>query len=376
MVTTQSDRCMIKHLNFPLAVLVAIAGFSALSSTSIAADGRSDPRPVVAAEAKTTPFVDRIEALGTLRANESVEIKANVAEQITAIAFDDGQRVKKGDLLVKMLAIEEEALIVEAQSTANEARQQFERVQQLAKSGASALSSLDESRRIYETARARLGAIESRLTDLRIVAPFDGIVGLRNISIGALLQPGDLITTLDDDSIMKLDFSVPSTFLTAIRAGVPIKAHARAFGDEPFLGEITSVSSRVDPVTRSVAVRAKIPNPERKLLPGLLMTVEILSNKREAVTIPEEALMPLGNGNSVFVIDESQTPTVVTSRSVEIGTRRTGEVEIVSGLNSGEKVVTRGDMTLIEGSPVTVMALADSKTKLPEMLNQAEEQKP
>lgn len=360
---------MINHSQRTTSMCAIMCGLIAsFIADSPAAEARKPVPPVIAAEAKSTPFEDRIEALGTLRANESVEIKANVAEQVTEIAFDDGQRVKKGDLLVKMLAVEEEALIVEAQSTANEARQQYERVQQLARTGASAVASLDESRRIFETAKARLGAIESRLTDLRILAPFDGIVGLRNISIGARLQPGDMITTLDDDRVMKLDFSIPSTFIEAVRPGVPIKAQARGFGKEPFSGEITSVSSRVDPVTRSIVVRAEIPNPERKLLPGLLMTVEILTNQRKSVTIPEEALMPLGSGNSVFVIDESQSPAVVANRVVEIGTRRAGEVEIFSGLAVGEKVVVRGDMTLTDGAAVSIMAMADSTTKLSEML--------
>ncbi len=332
------------------------------------AEERKAP-PVVVAEVKESQFVDRIEALGTLRANESVDVKANVSETVTQISFDDGQRVTRGDVLVKLLAIEEDALIVEAESTANEAKQQFERAQQLARTGASSVAALDEARRVYETARARLGAIQSQLTDLRIVAPFDGVVGLRNISIGALLQPGDLITTLDDDSVMKLDFSVPSTFLPVLRPGVPITAEARAFGDEPFRGEITSVSSRIDPVTRSIIVRARIPNPERKLVPGLLMTVEVLSNQRNSITIPEDALMPEGTKNSVYVLDETSSPPVIRKRDVVIGTRRTGEVEISAGLTAGEKVVTRGDMTLTDGSPVSIMAVATSESSLTEMLD-------
>lgn len=325
--------------------------------------------PVVVAEARMSQFVDRIEALGTLRANESVDVKANVSETVISIGFDDGQRVKQGALLVKLLAIEEESLIVEAQSTANEAKQQFERAQQLARTGAASVATLDEARRVYETAKARLGAIESRLTDLRIVAPFDGVVGLRNISVGTLLQPGDLITTLDDDSVMKLDFTVPSTFLAALRPGIPITAEARAFGDNPFHGEITSVASRVDPVTRSVVVRAEIPNPDRKLLPGLLMTVEVLSNARDSIAIPEDALMPHGTENAVYVLNDSTNPPVIQRREIKIGTRRTGEVEVLDGLVSGEKVVTRGGMTLSEGTAVTILAEATSESKLPEMLN-------
>lgn len=205
------------------------------------------PAQVIVAEAKTIPFVDRIEALGTLRANESVDLSANVAENVEKIGFDDGQRVKRGAILVEMLGTEEAAMLVEAQSTANEAKLQFERASQLAQTGASSVSELDQARRVYETAKARLAAIKSQIKDLVIVAPFDGVVGLRNISVGALVQPGDLITTIDDDSVMKLDFTVPSTFLSAMTPGTPIQARARAFSKEEFTGQITAVGSRGGP---------------------------------------------------------------------------------------------------------------------------------
>lgn len=353
--------------HFP-ACLLAVFCTASASTTVFAAEGKA-PSPVIVAEATSTEFVDRIEALGTLRANESVDIRANVSEIVTRLTFDDGQRVTKGDVLVELRAVEAEALIVEAESTANEAKQQFQRSRQLASTGASSVAALDEARRIYETARARLGAIQSRLTDLRVVAPFDGVVGLRNISVGALLQPGDLVTTLDDDSVMKLDFPVPSTFLSVVRPGIPIAATARAFGEEPFQGGITSVASRADPNTRSVIVRAEIPNPERRLIPGLLMTVEVLANVRESVTIPEEALMPLGTKNSVYVLDESSSPPVMRTRSVKIGARREGEVEIIDGISVGEKVVTRSDTTLSEGSAVTILATSTTSSTLSELLN-------
>lgn len=327
------------------------------------------PAPVIVAEAVEREFTDRIEALGTLRANESVEVTANVTEVVERIGFEDGERVKQGDVLVELVQTEEEALIVEARATANEAKLQYERALQLAKSGASARSDLDESRRIYETTKARLGAIESQLTDLRIVAPFDGIVGLRNISVGTLVQPGEMITTLDDDSVMKLDFAVPSTFLSVLEAGTPVEAVTRGFGDEKFRGEISSVSSRVDPVTRAVTVRAVIPNPEQKLKPGLLMTVVIASRPRNSVAVPEEALMPQGATTAVFVIDDEVTPPVVRRREVVVGKRRAGEVEIEEGLQAGERVVTRGAMMLGDGATIQVTAVDDGKTPIGELLN-------
>ena len=176
----------------------------------------------------------------------------------------------------------------------DEASRQYQRVKSLANQGTAARSLLDERRRQWETARARLAAIESRLADRLVTAPFAGVVGLRNISPGALVEPGDPITTLDDDSTMKLDFAVPSIYLGSLQPGMAVVARARAYGDRPFRGEVSGVDSRVDPVTRSIVVRAVLPNPHRALKPGMLMEVELQMNPREALVIPEEALVPQG----------------------------------------------------------------------------------
>jgi len=314
------------------------------------------PTAVTVASAVEKPVADRIEALGTLRANESVDLTAKATETVVGIGFIDGQRVRKGDILVRLSSTEEEALLNEARSTADEARLQYERAKQLAGQGATSTAQLDEARRIYETAKARVLAFESRIGDLTISAPFDGIVGLRNISIGALVQPGDLITTVDDDSVMKLDFPVPSTFLPHITPGTPVFAQASAFGAKAFEGEIRSTGSRVDPVTRTILVRADIPNPDRILKPGLLMKVELRSNPRDALVIPEECLMPVGRKNFVMVVGDSAEGAVARRREVVTGLRIEGEVEILEGLRAGERVVTAGAFKVGDGAPVVVAA--------------------
>lgn len=334
------------------------------------------PVPVVVTEVREEKFVDAIEALGTLRANEAVNLTANVAETVVEVAFEDGDRVRKGQVLVKMVSAEEEALLEEAEATATEAKRQFERASQLASSGASSVSELDEARRISQTARARYTAIASQVKDRVIVAPFDGVVGFRNISVGALVQPGDLITTLDDDRSMKLDFQVPSPFLPALVPGTPIVAETRAFPDREFEGTITSVGSRIDPVTRSVTVRASLPNPDRELKPGLLMTVRIRSNPRTTLVLPEESLLPRGRTNSVFVVDESKTPPIAERREVEIGSRRAGEVEILSGLTAGEKVVTRGAMNVAPGAPLRIIGRSSEDETLEELIGTTQASRP
>lgn len=329
------------------------------------------PPPVVLAAAAGESITDRIEALGTLRANESVELTATVTQTIAELGFSDGERVKKGQVLASMTSQEERALLNEATATADEARRQFERAQQLAKTGATSVSSLDEARRNNDTAQARLKAIDSRYRDLIVLAPFDGVVGLRNISVGALVRPGDLITTIDDDRTMKLDFAVPSRFLGSLAPGLAVEAKTSAFGDEVFRGEILSVDSRVDPVTRTVTVRAQIPNPERLLKPGLLMTVELLGRPRTAVMIPEGALMPLGTKSFVLVVSEESGVPLAQRREVEIGARQPGSVEILSGIQPGERVVTHGTQRASQGGPVRISAVDDGKTPVLEQVQAA-----
>jgi membrane fusion protein (multidrug efflux system) len=246
--------------------------------------------------------------LGTLHANETVELTATVSEIVTDVHFEDGQRVTAGTILVEMTNEEEHALIEEERSTLTEAKKQYDRLRPLVERGAASTSLLDQRRREYETARARLRAIESKLRDRLIIAPFTGVVGLRNVSVGALIEPGDVITTLDDDSVMKLDFTVPSIHLASLKKGLPIVATSPALAGRQFEGIVSSVNSRIDPVTRAVVVRAILPNPERLLKPGLLMQVTLLKNPRDVLVIPEEALIPSGRDNHVLVVDRSPNP--------------------------------------------------------------------
>jgi membrane fusion protein (multidrug efflux system) len=325
---------------------------------------------VIVKEAKIDRFVDRVAALGTLRANETVDLSATVTDTVTAIHFDDGQRVKESDVLIEMTSAEEHALLEEARSTLDEAQKQYDRVKPLVERGAAARSQLDEQRRDYDTARARYRAIESRLQDRLIVAPFAGVVGLRNISVGALIEPGDIITTLDDDSVMKLDFTVPATYLATLKRGLPIEARAPSFAGRTFSGEITAINSRIDQTTRSIVARAILPNPDRLLKPGLLMHVELLKNPRDVVVIPEEALIPTGQENHVLVVDRSTAPLVAERRRVTIGARRLGEVEIRDGLEAGEFVVIHGTLRARPGQQVRIIAVATAGESLEHLLQQ------
>lgn len=324
--------------------------------------------PVFVTETKLATIEDRIEALGTLRANESVELTASVTETVTAINFDDGDRVKADQVLVQMTNNEEQAQLREARVTVDEAKRQYERIKSLRAQKSASESQLDEQQRVWEANRARLAAIESRLADRLIRAPFAGVVGLRNVSIGALVEPGDVITTLDDDSVMKLDFSIPAVYLAVLEPGIPVTAITRAWQGQRFEGRVKSIDSRVDPVTRTVIVRALLSNPDHALRPGMLMQVELSGQQRESIVIPEECLVAQGLKQFVFVVKPADN--TVERREISIGARRPGEVEVIKGLAANELVVTDGTLKLRAGAKVSIRARDDGTTPLHQLLDQ------
>lgn len=327
------------------------------------------PTPVIVIEASESELFDEVEALGTLRANESVTISSTVTELVEKIHFDDGQIVKKGDIIVEMDAAEELALMVEERSSLKQAERELERAKELIDSGAVSESALDEAQRDYDSANARMTAIQSRIDQRILRAPFDGLTGLRMISPGALVQPGTMITTIDDTSAMKLDFAVPSVFLETLRVGLPIEAHARAFPDKEFKGKINGIDSRIDPTTRSVMVRAVIPNEAGLLRSGLLMRVNLQKNLRTAITIPEEAITLDSNKAFVWRVTESAEGGQVASKvAVTLGARRMGEAEVVSGLSVGDQIVTHGGDRIRPGAPIRVTAVDDGSVPISEIL--------
>ena len=333
------------------------------------AEGVRPPAAVIVAPVRLGEMVDRIEALGTTRANESVGITSSVTDVVQELLFDDGQAVEAGAVLAILDKAEEEADLRAAQAILSERRLAFQRAQELESRQFAATAQLDERRAALLEAEATIQAIEARIANRIILAPFSGVIGLRDISPGALVEPGDLITTLDDLSVIKLDFTVPAVYLPSLVRGLPIVAKASAFGGREFTGEISSVGSRVDPVTRSITARALIPNPGEVLKPGLLMTVELLKNARRTLIVPEEAVIPRGRQTQVLVVDpETET---ADSRDVELGARRPGAVEVLAGLEEGELVVTHGALRVASGQRVTIEAMETGSEPLSELLGVA-----
>lgn len=323
---------------------------------------------VIVSPVREMRMADTVEALGTLRANESAHLTATTTDTITEIRFNDGQRVQAGQVLVVLNNREQLAERAEARASADEARRQYDRVQDLAKRGTASAALLDQRRRELDTALARLEAAEARVRDRQIVAPFDGVVGLRNVSVGSLLTPGTVVTAIHDDSVMKLDFTVPEVFISVVAPGQRIDAQSRAFVGQTFSGEIVSVSNEVDPVTRAFRARAMIPNPALTLRPGMLMTLTIRAAERDALTVPEEALITRGREHSVFVVASEGEAQRAVRRVVQIGTRVPGSIEIVGGLQGDEQVVTHGAFRLNDGDRVRVQAVDDGSRPLADLL--------
>ncbi len=309
---------------------------------------------VATAEVTEREFADVVTALGTARANESVAITAKVSDTISRIGFDSGERVVSGQVLIEQTDREEAAALNEARATRREAQQEQERFRDLAERGIAPSQRVQETQAALDRAIARVGAVEARMADRIIRAPFDGRVGLRNISVGELVGPGDVIATLDDDSVIKLDFTVPERFFAALEAGIPLRARSDAYPDRVFEGVIAEVETRIDPVTRSVIVRAEIPNPDGLLRPGMFMTVEIRRGERVRPAIPEGALIRVSDDAFVYVVVETETGHSVQRRPVDVGLRTSGVLEILSGLEAGEQVVSEGTHRVQPGMPVQI----------------------
>lgn len=314
------------------------------------------PQPVIVHSVVPSEWVDRIQALGTARANESVTLTAKTAETVARVNFSDGQQVEAGAVLVEMTDRTEVAQLKEAQAAYSETEKQYERLRGLVSQGTVTQSQVDQQLAARDSARARMEAIRVRLSDRVVTAPFAGVLGFRSVSPGTLVQPGTVITTLDDITTIKLDFSVPETFLAALTPGQAIDAKSAAYPTQVFKGVVTSLDSRVDPLTRAIVVRAEIPNPERLLKPGMLMSVEVINRPRTSLSVPEVSLSALRERMFVYRVDAQNIAHEV---EVRIGSRRTGEVEIVEGLGEGDRVVTDGLVRMRDGIAVNIVAPAE-----------------
>jgi len=316
--------------------------------------GRGDVPLVEAGTVDERQFADVVQALGTAKARESVVVAAKVTDVIRSMAFDSGDRVAKGQVLVVLSSVEQKADLDEARAALASAERDFIRFKDLGEKGFAPKARLDQAQAAFDQATARVAAQESRMADRVIRAPFAGVMGLRSASPGALVRPGDAIATLDDISTIKLDFDVPEVHLTKMRPGAALSAVTAAYPGREFAGTINDVDSRVDPGSRTVKVRALIDNKSGDLKPGMLMTVSVQSNPRMALAVPEMSVLEKADGSSVFKVVQKDGKTVAAPTSVTLGARAAGWVEIVSGLAAGDQIVVEGVQRARPGQPIRV----------------------
>ena len=318
---------------------------------SVSAQPRQAPA-VIVDTASAHLFSQRIEALGTLLPNEMAELTLNAADRVTAVYFEDGERVEAGRTLVALVQREQLAQVEAAEARLREASARLKRLDGLVEYDAGSLADADAAQRDVDTSRAELRQVQSRLRDRVLVAPFSGLLGFREVSIGSYVQPGDVVTTLIDDSVMRLDFAVPATRLSSVSSGTPILAQTDSMPDEVFRGEVTTLDNTIDPATRSVRVRAILPNQDRSLKAGMFMRVVVEADQRQALAIPEEAIQPVGPRSYVFVVDGED---VARRQEVQIGARYNGLVEELEGLTQGDRVITEGLIRARDGQPVRII---------------------
>lgn len=313
---------------------------------------RGGTTPVRVHTVEMTEFAVVVEAIGTARANEAVILTAQNTDIVQSITFDDGDLVEKGQLLVSLNNREELARVNELEINIREAKRQLTRITNLAKESVASEQLLDEQQARVKALTAQLEVANSQLAELEIKAPFSGVLGIRQVSLGALVTPGDVITTLDDLHKVKVDFGIAESHLPTINIGQTVDAKSIAYENKTFSGTISSIDSRVDPITRSIRVRAIIDNPALELRPGMLMQITLQKSLLNTLVVPEEALLPIEDKQFVYVVKDGKAA----QTEVVVGRRKPGIAQIISGIDAGDDVVIEGTLRLRNGSAVNVLA--------------------
>ena len=349
-------------LSFPwviLCLVFSLAGCDNDSNANKTEEARiRPPIDVIVWTAEPTILTNQIESVGTLVGNESVTITAKVTDQVTAVHFEDGQYVKAGDVLIELTNAEQQAGLGETQANLLEAELQLARLNKLGNKIVTA-QERDVASAKVKASKARLEVISVRINDRLIVAPFDGLLGFRQVSEGALVTPGTVITELDDIRQLKLDFSIPEIYLGKIVVGARVESTSPAWRGDSFSGALVSIGSRVDVATRTFVGRALIDNTSSYLRPGMLMNVTLSMAERSAMVVPEQAIVQTGKRSIVYVAELLDGQLKAIAAPVTMGNRVPGGVEILSGLKSGQQVIVSGQLNVRPG--VTVRRVSPPK---------------
>lgn len=307
----------------------------------------------------TATLSNTLRAVGTTAAREGVNIASEVDGRVRELLFTEGQQVEAGQTLVILDERQAKADLEVAEARLEDARNRFSRAERLRPSNNISEAEFDERRAALQVVRAERAASVTRLENRRIQAPFSGTIGLRDISPGAYINAGETITTLDTGGEMELNFAVPERFIAQVERGQSVVARSESFREQPFEGTVSELGSRIDGLSRTLRVKALIDNSEGLLRPGQFMTVTLKLGEREAVMIPEQAVLTQGIEQFAYVVIDNKAE----RRSLTLGQRRPGQVEVVSGIELHEPVVVTGHTRLSGGD--TVKVLDDPDVLLP-----------
>lgn len=320
-----------------------------------AAMGGMPPVAVEAVPVTVGPISRRIEAVGSLRSNESVLLRPEIPGRIARILFEEGRPVKKGQVLVKLDDATYAAQLEQAQANLALSEANNSRAAQLYSRGAGTERARDEALATVRVQRAAIEVARAAQEKTSIIAPFDGIAGLRAVSVGAYVQAGQDLANLESVNPMKVDFRVPEQFLSAVMVGQPLTIAVDAFSNRSFAGTVYAIDPRVDESGRAVVIRATVANDDGALRPGLFARVSlILREVANAITVPEQAIVPRGEKSMIYKVVGDGFEIV----PVRLGSRRSGAVEVVQGLTAEDTVITTGHMKLRPGAKIKVAPTA------------------
>ena len=310
---------------------------------------------VAVCKVQSSKISTELESIGTAASNESADILSNVTQFVSSIHFSDCERVKKGQLLVQLNVDKKNAEKKEAEADLREQERELKRLEALKNKKLIQTKDYDIQYTSWLKAKARFEEIEADLKEYSIVAPFDGILGIRKISVGALLSSGSVVTTIDNIDKIKVDFTVPEKYNLLLKKEMEISAESVAAPNKKFSGIISAVVPRISTISRSISVRGIIDNSEMLLRPGMMLRIYIKLKDRVGIQIPEKALSSIGERYYVFTLNQSDNKNRAKLQEVSTGERKNGFVEITRGLSENETIVSDGLNKLTNGALVEVV---------------------
>lgn len=313
--------------------------------------GRGGDVPVIVTPANIQHIEERVEAIGSTRASQFVDIVSTASGRVVELNFQSGQQVAKGDVLLALDDDIERADLNESEANLQETKQSLERARSLRRNNTVSQAQIDQLTAKNIAAQAARDRAARRLNDRTVRAPFAGVTGLRRVDIGARIDDDTVVTTLDDLSEVEVEFQLPEIFYGKVRPGLGITAASAAFPGRTFNATIANVDSRIDETARAFRVRAVMPNPDLLLPAGMFMTISVVLDSREAIMVPEAAVIFEGTVSYVYVVEDNKA----VRREVQLGQRRRNLAEVTSGLTGGDLVVKRGIQKLRNGSPVAIL---------------------